>query len=611
MKNEVRIVLIGESGVGKTSLILSLISEEFPDEVPLRAEEITIPADVTPERVPTIIVDCSCRDQTSEEISTEISKADVVCIVYSVQDENSIFKIHSHWIPLVHQSQTDDTITKPIVFVGNKSDMLESSSMDLIMPIMNEYAEIETCVECSAKTLKNISEVFYYAQKAVLHPTAPLYNSEQRHLTSRCKEALTRIFKICDRDNDGLLNDDEIYQFQRCCFNVPLQPQALEDVKCVVRRQMDGGIEHGMLTLNGFLFLHKLFVQRGRHETTWTVLRRFGYDDGLCMMSEFTKPIVRVCPGSSTELSNVGLFFLSELFEKYDEDCDGCLSPTEMTNLSNLCPHLPPSKNHAPTNSHGWITHQGFLSYWNLMTYKDVSRALDFLSHTGFLYDHDNLISAINVTRDKRIDIEKRQTRRSVFKCVVAGSKGCGKTAFLQGLLNRNLQYLKTLNPASLPSDTVNVVSVFGQELYLILQETEGVQNIQYNSDAVCLLYDVTNPQSFAYCANLYLQHFVSCWIPVCIIGCKADNPATQQNYHLQPPEFCLKHHLMPPFLITCSEKVNKEVYAQLASLAAYPHIRKHSLDDDPQRWLKRGLMISVAIGLGLVLIKYIRRMRS
>lgn len=47
------------AGVGKTSLILSLVSEEFPEDVPPRAEEITIPADVTPEKVPTNIVDYS------------------------------------------------------------------------------------------------------------------------------------------------------------------------------------------------------------------------------------------------------------------------------------------------------------------------------------------------------------------------------------------------------------------------------------------------------------------------------------------------------------------------------------------------------------------------
>ena len=46
--------------------------------------------------------------------------------------------------------------------------------MEAVLPIMNEYEEIETCVECSARNLKNISEMFYFSQKAVLHPSAPV-----------------------------------------------------------------------------------------------------------------------------------------------------------------------------------------------------------------------------------------------------------------------------------------------------------------------------------------------------------------------------------------------------------------------------------------------------
>lgn len=60
-KRNVRILLVGDQGVGKTSLILSLVSEEFPEDVPAKAEEITIPANVTPQDVPTNIVDYSSK----------------------------------------------------------------------------------------------------------------------------------------------------------------------------------------------------------------------------------------------------------------------------------------------------------------------------------------------------------------------------------------------------------------------------------------------------------------------------------------------------------------------------------------------------------------------
>lgn len=40
----------------------------------------------------------------------------------------------------------------------------------------------------------------------------------------------------------------------------------------------------------GFLFLHTLFIQRGRLETTWTVLRQFGYGDDLTLRESFLCP---------------------------------------------------------------------------------------------------------------------------------------------------------------------------------------------------------------------------------------------------------------------------------------------------------------------------------
>lgn len=185
-RKNVRILLVGDPGVGKTSLILSLVSEEYPEEVPPRAEEITIPANVTPEQVPTNIVDFSSVEQTSDALAAEINKAHVVCIVYAVDDDDSLDRITSHWLPLVRSTcsapgdEPDIGVRKPIVLVGNKIDLIEYSTIDSVLAIMEDYPEIESCVECSAKTLHNISEMFYYAQKAVLHPTSPLYIMEEQ-----------------------------------------------------------------------------------------------------------------------------------------------------------------------------------------------------------------------------------------------------------------------------------------------------------------------------------------------------------------------------------------------------------------------------------------------
>lgn len=128
-KRTVRILLVGDSGVGKTSLILSLVSEEFPENVPSKAEEITIPADVTPEQVPTNIVDYSAAEQSETDLNEQIRRASVVCIVYAVDNDDSIDRITSHWMPLIQQNHPD--IPCPVVLVGNKIDLVDYSTIDV------------------------------------------------------------------------------------------------------------------------------------------------------------------------------------------------------------------------------------------------------------------------------------------------------------------------------------------------------------------------------------------------------------------------------------------------------------------------------------------------
>jgi len=111
-RKEVRILLIGDRNVGKTSLILSLVSEEFPLDVPPRAEEITIPGDLTPEKVPTCIVDYSSVEQSDAQLELELRKADVVCVVYAVDDEDTLDSVTDHWLPFIERTLGSNTILR-------------------------------------------------------------------------------------------------------------------------------------------------------------------------------------------------------------------------------------------------------------------------------------------------------------------------------------------------------------------------------------------------------------------------------------------------------------------------------------------------------------------
>ncbi|KAJ8959991.1 hypothetical protein NQ318_009426 [Aromia moschata] len=613
LKRTVRILLVGDSGVGKTSLILSLVSEEFPENVPAKAEEITIPADVTPEQVPTNIVDYSSADQTDAELNEQIKRASVVCIVYAVDDDDSIDRITSYWMPLIRQNHPDKPC--PVVLVGNKIDLVEYSTIDGIFEIMEEFSEIETCIECSSKTLKNISEMFYYAQKAVLHPTAPIYSVEKGDLTEACKNALMRIFKICDVDCDGLLNDIELNNFQSRCFNAPLQPQVLDDVKAVLRKNMEDGVCQNCVTMKGFLYLHSLFIQRGRNETTWTVLRKFGYNDNLNMSREYLFPSLKVPSGCTTELSHRGNQFLTHLFERYDKDRDKSLSPVEFEELFSTCPTPawgPDVSAMVPTNDKGWITYQGYMCQWALMTLVDLPRTFEYLAYLGYnIYENENQLTAVQVTREKKLDLAKKQSSRNVYQCHVIGPTGAGKSSFCRNFIKSAFDSKNVLEKTGTPNCTVNFVQVYGQEKILVLRDI-NVRNVsdpllphEVQCDVACLVYDINNEKSFEYIARIYIKYFAESKIPVLIVACKDDLDEVRQEYLLQPASFCQKYKILPPQRYSIKGHHKRDVFVKLATMAAFPNFREFGvITSDSTVWWKAGLSLAAVTALGLLVAR-------
>lgn len=383
-------------------------------------------------------------------------------------------------------------------------------------------------------------------------------------------------------DGDNLLNDYELNLFQRRCFNTPLQPQILDEVKAVILKNIPDGIYNDCVTLKGFLFLHCLFIQRGRSETTWAVLRRFGYNENLEICKEYLHPTIKIPPGSSTELSHRGQQFLISLFERYDRDRDGALSPEEHKILFSTCPSNPWSystdiRKSCPTDEKGWVTLHGWLCRWTLMTLIDLPKTLEYLGYLGFnVHENETQLAAIHITRERRIDLAKRQSSRSVYMCHVIGQSGCGKTSLCRAFLVNDMKSLINKEFRTNVIYCVNTVQVYGQEKHLILRDIDvknpldSLQPQEVNCDVACLVYDNSNPRSFEYVARIYIKYYAESKIPVMIVCTKSDLNEVRQDYLLQPAEFCQKYKLLPPHQF--SLKANKkDLYTKLATMAAFP----------------------------------------
>ncbi|KAJ3865271.1 P-loop containing nucleoside triphosphate hydrolase protein [Lentinula novae-zelandiae] len=579
MRRDVRILLVGDEGVGKSTIVTSLIKEAFVQHVQHIVPEVTIPPEVTPENVTTYIVDSGAGPQDRAHLESEIRKAHVICVVYSIDNPNSFDRIPAYWLPHFRQLG----VNVPVILVGNKIDLrggevTNEALEDEIIPIMNEFKEVETCVECSAKMPLNVSEVFYFAQKAVLHPTAPLYDSRDHMLKAACVRALKRIFKLCDLNKDGILDAHELNEFQRKCFDAPLQLQELEGIREMVTQHADGGVREGGLTEAGFLYLHTIFIQRGRLETTWTVLRKFGYAEDLRLTEAFLSPKFDVPLDCSVELSPPGYQFFTDIFETFDKDQDGALNPSELEEVFGTSPGNPWASQKFPdttlSDDTGSVTLQGWLAQWSMTTLLDHKTTLAYLAYLG--YPDEPRTSALQVTRARKIDRRKGKVSRNVFLCYVCGAAGSGKTSLLRAFLKK--PFSEIYEPTSKMMTAVNAVDIEGSEKYLVLQEfgskyeAETLRNSKKTdlADVIVYVHDSSDTNSFSYISNLRQQYSLD-HIPTLFVATKSDLDLAQQRHEVQPDVYCRRLGLQVPVSVSVKTNQTADVFHAICSIAMKP----------------------------------------
>jgi Ras family protein T1 len=454
----VRIVVCGPAGAGKTCFVTAAATETFPERVPPHVPPTLLHMDALPDRVPALLVDTSSRAEDRGALAAALSAAHAVVLCYAADAPRAatLSALRDEWLPELRRAGG----AAPVILLGCRLDE-RAAGAPSVAPIAPElFAELprlQASLECSAKTLVAVHEAVYAAHRAVLYPTAPLFDAASQALTADAVAALRRIFCACDADTDGALSSSELNAFQEACFGAPLSPLELEDVRRVVSERLPAGTgvtQDGTgLTLAGFLYLHAMFIEHGRADTVWAVLRCFGYDSGLRLSAAALGsaaasggPLSARPPDASVELSERATAFVDAAFARATAANHGALQAPQLDALFATAP----GGAAVAAAELGWTTtvhweavlsaagpglsRQAFEALWALSAALRPRAALEHLVYLGFA---GNPNGALCIGKRRAVERARRRAGargRSTVQAFVCGPPGAGKSALLSAL---------------------------------------------------------------------------------------------------------------------------------------------------------------------------------
>ena len=605
MTESIRIVVCGDEDVGKLSLITTLVKGQFVPNIQSVIPPVTISRDdylnlaydnLSESEGPqerrsknsdlynsnglinllksiprvTWIIDTTPTD--SATLEKELKSADAIWLVYL--GNYSYERVLLHWLLLFRLMG----IGLPVIICANKSDLLDKATIkqqnaEEFLPLINGFKEIEACIRCSAKDNSNVAEAFYLCERAITHPVSPIFDAKDGSLKPDCVVALKRVFFLCDKDQDGILNYHEFSALHAKCFgpgSVAPESDSTASYKFTKAKFADilSTIAAGNSTRNssgvstrissrngsvsskapiegvseeGFLLLNKIYAEKGRHETIWGILRAFHYTDSLSLQDKFLFPNFDVPEHASVELGPLGYRFLVDLFLKFDKDNDGGLNDSELKSLLSPTPGIPKlwKQTQFPLsivrNEQGNVTLQGWLAQWNLTTFLNHRTTLEYLAYLG--YDEGKSVKALLVTKVRK----RRQQQgkfyrqpvndRNVFSCIVVGAPNSGKSSLLQLFLTGS--YSEMYSPTIQPRICVKDIELpGGKQCYLILEELgelepailENAKRLD-QCDVICYAYDSSDPELFQYLIDMREKYAAAQLdeIPAVFVALKAD----------------------------------------------------------------------------------------
>ncbi|KAH7814821.1 Rac2d, Rho family GTPase [Monocercomonoides exilis] len=178
---DVKCVAIGDNDVGKFSMLASYTQNKFTDGyIPTLFDNFESIQVVDGKTIHLQLWNTAAHEDFKRSRYISYPDTEVFLICFSISDPVSFQNVEEKWIPEIK----DYIEGVPIVLVGTKADLRESPP-EFVKLVPKEDAEqmvkrlgFSAYVECSAKTQKNLSEVFETAARLAIQKYYPKETKE-------------------------------------------------------------------------------------------------------------------------------------------------------------------------------------------------------------------------------------------------------------------------------------------------------------------------------------------------------------------------------------------------------------------------------------------------
>jgi len=167
--NDVKVVVVGGGGVGKSALTIQLIQNHFIDEYdPTIEDSYRKQVSIDQETVLLDILDTAGQEEYSAMRDQYMRTGMGFLLVYSITSQSSFDEISQFYDQIKRVKDSDNV---PCVLVGNKADL----EADRVVPRSEGEAKAKSfnCpfLETSAKTRVNVEEAFYELVREIRRKT--------------------------------------------------------------------------------------------------------------------------------------------------------------------------------------------------------------------------------------------------------------------------------------------------------------------------------------------------------------------------------------------------------------------------------------------------------